>query len=563
MTAETFDRRTDSGWPSAVIAVLGILVYFHGLGNGFLNYDDADQRLLNNPFLAGPLDWEAIQAAFTRSTGGYYDPVYALSYALDIHLWGWNPAGIHLGNLVLHCLNSVLLYSILARLTGDRALAFLAGIFFVVHPIHVESVSWATSRKDTLSLFFGLASLSLYWKGEGAARGKFILHLSGAVALLLLGMMTKPTVIVLPIVGLLAEVLLRRRPPAFRRMWLFQGACFVMVGIFLAATLPLAVGDALKPDLRSSPVGNGIFFADLYGYFTRLILFPLNLCALYLIPFNKSMGYATAAGIFTLVLIGAGWVAGVRRYFVFAGEREVPIAPASWGLAVFGAGLFPFTNVVPRTIYLADRYEYIASMGFCLILAVGIMRLSRPVYRAVLGVLLVVLFSALSIDRVKVWRDSPTLWADADRKRNIPSAQHHLLMGDSFAFHGRWREAAFEYEAAGPEQVTDPAIMMKVANGFVLSGNLERAETLVRAFLIRDPDFLSAASWLVLVRVGVKDYPRARGILDEFADRFTPQEYGFLKDLIEYDKEGEREEASRAYRDLTTSLGRRMRDVQR
>ncbi|NIQ00106.1 MAG: hypothetical protein GWM98_06525, partial [Nitrospinaceae bacterium] len=142
------------------------LAYFNVLGNGFLNYDDHNERILKNPFLLTPWSWSHLATAFTQATAGYYDPVYVLSYVIDHRLWGWNPAGFHFDNLLLHTANSVLVFFLMLRLRGGYPLALVSSLLFAVHPIHVESVAWATSRKDVLSMFFALASFRVYLQGR-------------------------------------------------------------------------------------------------------------------------------------------------------------------------------------------------------------------------------------------------------------------------------------------------------------------------------------------------------------------------------------------------------------
>src|SRR5713226_3779491 len=152
------------------IVILTSAVFWPALKNGFV-WDDMD-LLLRNPYYRG-LGWTQITWMFTTFHMGHYMPLSWATFGLDYLLWGMDPFGYHLTNLALHCANAVLFFLIAVRLLalsspalavdrlGLRVAALAAALLFSVHPLRVESVAWATERRDVLcGFFYLLAALS-------------------------------------------------------------------------------------------------------------------------------------------------------------------------------------------------------------------------------------------------------------------------------------------------------------------------------------------------------------------------------------------------------------------
>ncbi len=537
------------------------LAYFNVLGNGFLNYDDHNERILKNPFLLTPWSWSHLATAFTQATAGYYDPVYVLSYVIDHRLWGWNPAGFHFDNLLLHTANSVLVFFLMLRLRGGYPLALVSSLLFAVHPIHVESVAWATSRKDVLSMFFALASFRVYLQGRSGSVPRFTAFSAASFLLLLLGMMTKPTVGVLPALILVSEILLLGRPVSWKRAAAYQAAAWTGLALFVGLTLPMTMGEAVKPDIQFTWAGHTVLFLDLYAYFMKLILFPVNLSAFYRITVDDAVspGMALFIGAFLLLI---GW--GVLE--LFRALKTPPEAGrprwTAWGVWVYLVGLLPFTNILPRTIYLADRYEYLASLGFCAAVAAGVLKLSNRRVQTAALVLVLGFYTALTLDRVPVWKDSPTLWADVDRKRNISPREHHRLMAESYAFHGQWDQAVAQFEKVGLENLKGPDELLRVANIYFSAGKSEGAERLLTRIVRRDPEEAPAWFRLIVLHLSRGEHDRALSVWQVARKHFTPQETELCRELIRYDRQGRLEPARRVYGRLQFLMKKRRHHVQ-
>ena len=544
---------------SAVWVVVGIclLVYLNSLGNGFVNFDDPDARILSNPFLTAEWHWGHVVTAFTQATAGYYDPVYVLSYVIDFKLWGMNPAGFHLDNVLLHTANSVWVLVLLLRLTGRLPLAFLAALLFAVHPLHVESVSWATSRKDVFSQFLALAAFWVYLKGRSGDLARFVAYGAGSIFFLLLAMMVKPTVVILPAVLLVTEILLIGAPFHWKRLLGFQAVSLAVLVAFVVLTLPMTVGIAVKPEIQFAPATHVSLFLNLYAYFVKLVLLPLNLSAFYLIAVPENPGALEFLLWLALFLSALGWVGrGLCRSVREVTEAKRPDCIA-WGVAVFGIGLLPFTNLLPRTIYLADRYTYFASIGFCVFAAALLLKIPpKPLRVSVAGVV-VLLYAALCVDRIAVWKDSPTLWADIDSKRTISASDHHRTMGAAHAFEGQWEQALAAYERAGLKNIQDPEERLKIANIYYTAGRLPESEKVILATLAKNPDHLPAVERLIVLNIMTQRFREAENHLLVYGANFTGPQKTLFSNLIGFAKFGDKEAAARTYRQLQRSIGSR------
>ena len=218
--------------PAAVFAVTAL--FFSGsLQNGFVNWDD-DVNLLLNPNYRG-LGWQQLKWMFTTFYMGHYQPLSWLSLALDHALWGMDPKGYHLTGLLLHAANAAVFYFVALRLLRlaapagrgepEAALplaAAFASLCFSLHPLRVEAVVWATERRDTLSGFFYLLTLLYYLKAcspgeDGTRRYR---RLAAAAVLYLFSLLSKGIGVSLPAALILLDIYPLRRLPAADGDWL-------------------------------------------------------------------------------------------------------------------------------------------------------------------------------------------------------------------------------------------------------------------------------------------------------------------------------------------------------
>src|SRR5690348_8832218 len=170
------DKRSSWAIPLG-IALLTILAFLPVLHNGFVSWDD-DRNFVENPHFRG-LGFDQLRWMWTTFHMGHYVPLSWMTLGLDYELWGMNPTGYHLTSLLLHAANAVVVFALLRRLltlanpdTDLASISFAAGIgalVFALHPLRVESVAWATERRDVLSGLFFFSSILEYVRSRGSA----------------------------------------------------------------------------------------------------------------------------------------------------------------------------------------------------------------------------------------------------------------------------------------------------------------------------------------------------------------------------------------------------------
>src|SRR5262245_51984023 len=229
-----------------LVAVITFIVFSPALRNGFVNWDDLGTLVENQNFRG--FTWSHLRWMFTTFHLGHYQPLSWLTFSLDYLLWGMNAFGYHLTNILLHSANAVLFYFVTLRLLAiaapissavvlNMAVGFSA-LVFAIHPLRVESVAWATERRDVLSGFFLLLTVFTYLKAVGAEmRPSSRRGWMGVSALFyVLSLFSKASGMTLPLVLLVLDVYPLRRlgggvgkwfGPDARRVWLEKLPFFI------------------------------------------------------------------------------------------------------------------------------------------------------------------------------------------------------------------------------------------------------------------------------------------------------------------------------------------------
>jgi Flp pilus assembly protein TadD len=458
-------RSRTAAWavPLGIALATGV-VFLPVLGADFVNWDDP-VNFLENPDYRG-LGWRQLRWMLTANVMGHWIPVTWLTLGADFAMWGMNPFGYHLTNLLLHTASAVLFYLVSRRLLGlamppasHGALslgAAAAALAFAVHPLRVESVAWITERRDLSSGLFFLLTILAYLRAHErppAVRPGFRLAALGAAALALA---SKSIVMGLPLVLLILDAYpLRRLGPRGRDWWSAQAwpvwrekIPFALLAVGAAAVAYLAqrsAGHLTPVDAagRIGMVGYNVWF-----HVWKTVA-PLNLGPIYELPPRVNpleLPYLlSAAG-------GLGITAAVWLL-----RRRWPAGLAIW--AFYLVMLAPVAGIVHTGYHLgADRNTYVPCMGFALLLgalAVTVVRawrrgaLRTPIVAVALGVGAFWIGSLALTARAQssVWHDSETLWRHAIEVDPGCAICHHNL-GVILGTRGDWAEAQALLERA-------------------------------------------------------------------------------------------------------------------
>lgn len=392
----------------AVISAVIALVYSNSLVNGF-NFDD-DYLIIDNTAVHG-FSLDNITRIFTTASNGLeYLPVRDLTYLVDFAFWGLNPFGYHLANLIYYILFCTALYLFLTRLlarasSSPASIAFLSSLLYAVHPVHVESVAGIAQRKDLLSGLFFLLSLSAYLRfRESGKRGYYIF----SSILYIFALLSKGTVVVLPLVLILMETVLPGpREEGLRSRLLKTIPFFVLtaVYVFFQGKLFVSAGVILPQEIGAAGGLSGRFYVacQVTMHYLKLLAIPYPLQILHPVVIKPLIWQGLAA------IMGVAALLFSVPYL----RRRQPVA--AFAVGWFIVCLIPVSGLIPTGTLLAERYLFLPSVGFSL--AVGWFFDGRSRWRVevrrlalLLLFFLVAITGFISHNRNKDWKDMVTLY---------------------------------------------------------------------------------------------------------------------------------------------------------
>lgn len=411
----------------AGIALLTAAVFLPVLRAGFVDWDDPI-NFLENPYYRG-LGWRQLRWMLTADVMGHWIPMTWLTLGADFAIWGMNPLGYHLTNLLLHVASAVVCYLVARRLLGlaipaaspgTRSLgAATAALFFAVHPLRVESVAWITERRDLTSGLFFLLTILAYLKAHErppAVRAGWRLAALGFAALALA---SKSIVMGLPLVLLILDAYpLGRLGPRVQDWWSVRAwpvwrekipFALLAAGTGAAAYLVQRSTGYLTPADPLSRVGMVAYNVWFHVWKTMV---PLNLGPIYELP--------PAVNPLALPYLLSGAAGLAITVAVWLLRRPWPAGLAIWGFYL--VMLAPVVGIVHTGNHLgADRNTYVPCMGFALLvgaLAVALGLAGRrdllraPIVAIALGVVAIWIagLALAARSQASVWHDSETLW---------------------------------------------------------------------------------------------------------------------------------------------------------
>ncbi|MCE9566067.1 MAG: tetratricopeptide repeat protein [Planctomycetes bacterium] len=397
--------RSDAFVALALVA-LAACVYLPAFWFDFVNYDDPGYVTLNPHILGGPTT-ENLWWALTTFDLANWHPLTWVSLQFDAAIWGANPAGFHLTNLLLHAINTALLYLILRTATGAVGRSVAVAAVWGLHPLHVESVAWVTERKDVLcTLFWFLTMLAHVRYAAVPSWGRYLT----LIVCCALALASKPLAVTLPFALLLFDLWplgrVRTLSEFGERVW-EKWPLFVLVVAACVLTFSAqAFGGAVHELDR---IGLPLRVANVIGSYATYLgqtMWPTDLVVFYSLP-KEPPPVVRTAGL-ALLLLGLT-VPAVALY------RRAPYLLIGW---LWFLGTFvPMIGIVHVGEQShADRYTYVPHVGLFLAMVWGLAdlaeRLCIPVVaRYVAVVVVVALLAVATRQQLVYWRDGESLWA--------------------------------------------------------------------------------------------------------------------------------------------------------
>lgn len=527
---------------SGLLVLLAILLYFNTFGNSFV-YDEK-ALIINNTFIRDtaniPFFFSLEYWKNCHPGGKTYRPFRTVTFALDFALWGLNPWGYHLTNLLLYAANCVLVYLLMLRLvkmvtpfksappmdqpfrrmnpsSETVTVPFLTALFFVVHPIHTEAVAYIKNRSELITFLFYLAGFLLYFSflRSGSTLKRITVYIAG-LACFILGFITKEMAFSLPVmIG--AAIVLFKPKNTWKHSLGFTLPFYVTAAVYLVIKKTILGSVSMYDNPMPITLWQQIMTVMMtIGRYLKLLLFPIGLSVdhHFLVPnsFLQTEVWLSCLGL--VVLLGAV-VVTTRRYKL-----------TSYGLAWTVITLLPASNIIfIAGRPFAEQRLYIPSLGLCLVLASAFSCLSGVLTRLfpekkgatfaiyiALGVSL--LYSYTTIKRNLDWKNPVTLWASAV-KSEPGNPRAHNSLGMSYAEAGQTDNAIDSYLAAIEH---DPYYIDAYYNcsvEYASIGKRQDSIALYRQMIKHLPDCALGYNYMGFEFTALKRYPEAISMFEK------------------------------------------------
>jgi Tfp pilus assembly protein PilF len=440
---------------AALIAITWA-VFGQTVGHGFVNFDDPIYVSENENVRAG-LNWHGVAWAFSHIHSHNWHPLTTMSHMLDCQLFGLKPGAHHFVNVLLHSANVVLLFVLLAQITGRLwSSAFVAAIF-AIHPLRVESVAWISERKDVLSgLFFVVTLLAYFYYTRKPSLGRYLTM----SILFVCGLMSKPMLVTLPIILLLLDY------------WPLERFSSSSAARLLVEKIPLGILSLASVAVTLVVQNEGIGLV-------RLEVLPLgwritNALATYLVyiwqtiwPANLALAYHHPGKLPAWQVAGAAALLIAITLAVFALRKRSPYLVMGWGWYLIM--LLPVIGLVQVGGQAhADRYTYLPQIGLCIAATWGIVdscKLRRYV-APVLSAVAAIIISALAVhaaNQVWYWHDSERLWRHTLAVTSENDVAH-LALGQLLVDQKRLDDAITELQTVVARHPNDVDARLRLAS---------------------------------------------------------------------------------------------------
>jgi Tfp pilus assembly protein PilF len=449
------------------VALLAItwIVFGQTLGHDFVNYDDP-RYVTDNEAVRTGLSWDHVVWAFTHVHSNNWHPLTTMSHMLDCQLFGLKPGANHFVNVLLHSIAVILLFILLAQMTGNVWSSAFVSAIFAIHPLHVESVAWISERKDVLSgLFFFLTLLAYFYYTRKPGVGRYVTM----SILFACGLLSKPMLVTLPIILLLIDYwpLNRFERSSATKLILEKIPLLLLSAGSAVATLIAQRGGIVQ--IGHLPLtwraANAV---SAYLIYIWQMIWPANLALIYPHP-GRLPFWQTASASAVLVLVTAG-------VFILRKRQPYLITGWLWYLIM----LLPVIGLIQVGSQAhADRYTYLPQIGLYFAATWGVVDLSRSFqYRrevfSVAAPLVIAVLAWRSWIQTGYWHDTERLWnrTFAVTKQNDIA---HFNMGEYLLRSHRLDEAITQFEIVLASHPNQPDANFQLACAFMEKGELEPA----------------------------------------------------------------------------------------
>ena len=470
-----------------LLTVVTAVAYGPAMRGDFV-WDD-DYHLTNNKNVVDPHGLARIWSK--PKTSPQYQPMVFSSFWLEHRLWGLEPLGYHVVNIALHAATALLLWVVLTRLSVPGA--FLAAAIFAWHPVHVESVAWITERKNVLSGVLYMLSLLAYMRfcpmdEDRPSHERPWLFYALASLLFMLALLSKSVTCSLPAALLLLMWWKRGRigcrDPLLLAWWFVAGAAMAVV----TATLAVERNSAVGPDWDLTLFQRGLIAGRAPWFYAGKLVWPTQLTFNY--PrwsIDGGLSWQVLFPLSALALVATLWFARKR-----IGRGPLVAVLFFGGTLLPALGFFNFYYM--RYSFVADHFQYLASLGLIVLVAGGVCRLGHRLGVAgrtgglVVVAAVLVTLATLSWRQSHVYMDRDTLWRKTI-SRNPNAWMAHYNLANMLQSQLRFDDAIGHYQQAIAVRPQMRDAYYNMANAFQRQDEFDEAVNRYYKAIEIDPDF--------------------------------------------------------------------------
>lgn len=423
-----------------LLITFNLLAFAGGIAGDFLHTRDDTVFILKHPLLSITTHTpSSIAAFFTTFHYGNYAPLQFLSYLADVCLWGFNPVGFHVVNLLFHIINATLFLFLLVRHSIKPAYSLAAALLFSVHPVQVETVVWIAERKNILCLFFIILTLHAWtsWGKSINADNRDNKYYWLALFLFLLALLSKSAAVYCPII-LTAYISSYCKPVKWQEA-LLRLLPFFMLSLlfsFIAWKSQSVFHGGGRLAERS---GNWFFtMPPVFAKYIKLVLWPDKLLPAYSSGYRDQADVEVYTSLIILIVFFSLAAYLIRRNRVQLFWFSCLLAP-----------ILPVSHIIPFASLMNDRYLYMPMIGVSGVLALSLQQLphlerSARITGIALFTAISVLFVVLSNRQTKIWNDDVTLWRYVI-SHSPPNAVFFWMLGEGERLSGFPEESLKSY----------------------------------------------------------------------------------------------------------------------
>ncbi len=468
-----------------ILVILTVAVFWQLPSFDFINFDDS-LYVTENPHIQAGLSIKNIIWSFKTTYATNWHPLTWLSHMLDCQLFGLNPGMHHFSSLLLHILNTLLLFTVFNKMTGKQLQSAVLAILFAIHPLHVESVAWISERKDVLSTLFWLLTMYAY---TGYVEFPKIGRYLAVLLFYIMGLMAKQMLVTLPFVLLLMDLwpLNRSRfypadgknnqsSPHKSISWLIFEKIPLFVISFLFSIICIFAQNKAVQSIDSVPLLlrlSNVFIS--YSQYLSKTIWPSHLAVFYPYPASYPI-WQVAGSVLLFAFLSIILICKARKY---------PYMIVGWlwfiGTLVPVIGLMQVGKQA-----MADRYTYVPLIGLFIIVAWGAPDLFLKKYhfkKKLFGGFSCILLSALMICafmQVNHWQNSIALFNHAIKVTDNNWLAYNNLAG-ALNKQGNYKKAlVYSYKTIEIK----PNHLKAHINIGVASSNLGKIKEAIKHYLI-------------------------------------------------------------------------------